>query len=114
MLEFRVLLALLCLEGAFCVKYAYNSSDLSYLSNGIQFPVPDSELHNPVVEEVFQGNVSEVRWLVDLFDHLKWPRLMMNWNGTRCRRDVETYIQSLQNGTYWAAKSQYFLSIGDN
>ncbi|XP_063906945.1 nose resistant to fluoxetine protein 6-like isoform X2 [Zophobas morio] len=88
MLEFRVLLALLCLEGAFCVKYAYNSSDLSYLSN----------------EEVFQGNVSEVRWLVDLFDHLKWPRMMKNWNGTRCRRDVETYIQSLQNGTSWAAK----------
>jgi hypothetical protein len=104
---FRVLVALICAAAAEPTRYSYNSSDLSYLSNGIQFPVPASELHNPLVEGVFQGNVSEVRWLAGLFDHLKWPQMGPKLNGSRCRRDVDLYVDELRNGTSWAAKSQY-------
>lgn len=92
-------------------SYSYNSSDLSYLSNGIQFPVPASELHNPIVEEIFQDSAPEVEWLRDLYDHLKWHRYLRVLNNTQCRDDIATYIRELLNGTSWATKSWLKLSL---
>lgn len=85
----------------------YNSSDLSYLSNGIQFPAPESEFPNPVVDEYFQDmKEPEIQWLAELFNHLKWSKYSSALNNSDCRTDLATYIDELQNGTSWATKSQ--------
>lgn len=90
----------------------YNSSDLSYLSNGIQFPVPTTEEADPILEEVAQEDLPEMEWMSRLYDHHRWDQYLNVLSNTRCRDDMVVYLAALDNGTSWAAKSQYlyFLS----
>lgn len=86
---------------------SYNSSDLSYLSNGIQFPAPTTEETDPILEEVTQEDLPEMEWMNRLYDHHRWDQYLNVLSNTRCRDDMVTYLAALDNGTSWAAKSQY-------
>lgn len=89
------------------IRYVYNSSDLSYFSNGIQFPAPDNDLTNPIVGELEnQEKRPDMLWLRDLYDHHKWIGYVNQLNNTQCKKDLLTYIRELYNGTSWATKSQ--------
>lgn len=108
-----VLLAfvLLCNAARTTVPYAtYNSSDLSYLSNGIQFPVPTTEEADPILEEVTQDDLPEMEWMSRLYDQHRWDQYLDVLSNTRCRDDMVVYLAALDNGTSWAAKSQYTFS----
>lgn len=85
---------------------SYNSSDLSYLSNGIQFPVPTTEGTDPILEEVTQEDVPEMEWMGRLYDHHRWDQYLNLLSNTRCRDDMITYLAALNNSTSWAAKSK--------
>lgn len=82
----------------------YNSSDLSYLSNGIQFPVPG-------LLEAGQADVNEkmpdLKWLTSLFDHHMWENRLSTIKNEHCSQDMKIYLENLINGTSWATKSQY-------
>lgn len=85
---------------------SYNSSDLSYLSNGIQFQVqaiPDDE---PVVPETSSSVLPEMQWLARLYDHHSWDKRLDVIASAKCREDMETYVGHLRNGTLWAVKSE--------
>nr|CAI5848204.1 unnamed protein product [Callosobruchus analis] len=87
------------------VKHTYNSSDLSYLSNGIQFPVAESE----VVSLLEHGgeNVTQQQWFAGLYDHHKWKLALDRVDevdGIGCKRDMQVYLDELRNGTMWAVK----------
>lgn len=84
---------------------SYNSSDLSYLSNGIQFPVPTTEETDPILEEVTQEDLPQMEWMSRLYDHHRWDQHLGVLSNTRCRDDMVTYLAALDNGTSWAAKS---------
>lgn len=85
----------------------YNSSDLSYLSNGIQFPVPTTDETDPILEEVTQEDLPEMEWMSRLYDHHRWKQYLNVLSNNRCRDDMIVYLAALDNGTSWAAKSQY-------
>lgn len=87
------------------VTYTYNSSDLSYLSNGIQFPVAESEVQ-PLLGEDTRLNISEMQWFSGLYDHFKWWTHLNGLDNERCRRDMMIYLKQLGNATSWATKSQ--------
>lgn len=92
------------------VKYTYNSSDLSYLSNGIQFPVAESE-----ILELTRDNTtdeSQFRWFSQLYDHFNWWPHLDKLKDPRCKDDMITYLKELRNGTWWALKSKYSNSKG--
>lgn len=82
----------------------YNSSDLSYLSNGIQFPAPSESAENNTRKEIpFNATVMES--ISRLFDHHVWePRIFALPEGD-CRKDLIVYLDNLKNDTAWAAKS---------
>lgn len=84
----------------------YNSSDLSYLSNGIQFPAPKSEEMDPVFEEILQEDLPRMDWMAQLYNHHKWEQHLKVLTNSRCRDDMLSYLVALKNGTSWAAKSQ--------
>ncbi|XP_045468141.1 nose resistant to fluoxetine protein 6-like isoform X1 [Harmonia axyridis] len=104
----------LCLLVTFCkcslaepttIRYVYNSSDLSYYSNGIQFPAPENDFMNPIVGELEnQEKQPDMLWIRDLYDHHKWVGYANKLNNTRCKKDLLTYISELNNGTSWATK----------
>lgn len=87
-------------------KYvSYNSSDLSYLSNGIQFQVqaiPDE----PIVPETSSTDLPEMQWLARLYDHHVWDKRLDVLTNQQCKDDMESYLHHLRNGTLWAAKSE--------
>lgn len=89
------------------VRYSYNSSDLSYLSNGIQFPVAPSDLSSAQELVINHQNdkISEMEWISRLYDHFKWQQSLKSLNNSECQSDVATYIRALKNGTTWATKS---------
>lgn len=93
-------------------KYvSYNSSDLSYLSNGIQFQVqaiPDE----PIAPETSSTDLPEMQWLARLYDHHGWDKRLDVLTNQRCKDDMESYVHHLRNGTLWAAKSEYILLTG--
>lgn len=84
---------------------AYNSSDLSYLSNGIQFPVPTTEEADPILDEVTQEDLPEMEWISRLYDHHRWDQYLSVLSNSKCRDDLIVYLAALDNGTSWAAKS---------
>ncbi|KAK9881174.1 hypothetical protein WA026_014522 [Henosepilachna vigintioctopunctata] len=86
------------------IRHVYNSSDLSYFSNGIQFAVPEQDLMNPIVGEVEHESLPDMEWLRELYDHHKWEKYAKILNNTRCKEDLMTYIKELYNGTSWATK----------
>lgn len=87
---------------------AYNSSDLSYLSNGIQFPVPKSDEVDPIIEELGDEELPEMEWMARLYNHHKWDQYLQVLSNDRCRSDMSYYLMALNNGTTWAAKSQLY------
>lgn len=87
------------------VTYTYNSSDISYLSNGIQFPVAESEVQ-PLLGPDAPRNISEMLWLSGLYDHFKWWTHLNGLDNERCRKDMMIYLRELSNATSWATKSQ--------
>ena len=99
--------AVLCVSGeTSTAKYiAYNSSDLSYLSNGIQFPAPEPE-DAAVIETSAPTNVSEMDWMVKLYDHHGWEDRIVRVDEPECEEEMSSYLKALKNGTLWAAKSK--------
>lgn len=86
---------------------AYNSSDLSYLSNGIQFPAPAAEEAGSVPEGAAdKGDLAQMEWLGALYDHHGWGRHLGVLPDEGCKREMAAYLEALENGTTWAAKSQ--------
>lgn len=85
---------------------SYNSSDLSYLSNGIQFPVPLSEETDPILQEVIQEDLPQMEWMARLYDQHRWDQYLKVLSNSKCRVDMTSYLSALNNGTSWAAKSQ--------
>ncbi|KAL3277718.1 hypothetical protein HHI36_013061 [Cryptolaemus montrouzieri] len=71
------------------IRYVYNSSDLSYYSNG------DIEEHK---------TRPDMMWFRDLYDHHKWNKYAKMLEDSRCKEDLLTYITELYNGTSWATK----------
>lgn len=90
---------------------AYNSSDLSYLSNGIQFPVPKSDEVDPIIEELTDEDLPEMEWMGRLYNHHKWDQYLQVLSNDRCRADMSYYLMALNNGTTWAAKSWLSVSF---
>ncbi|XP_072384024.1 nose resistant to fluoxetine protein 6-like [Diabrotica undecimpunctata] len=85
------------------VKYTYNSSDLSYLSNGIQFPVDESDIEILGQDKIF-SNGSQFWWFSRLYDHYKWWKRLEDLDNVSCRSDMMVYLKELVNGTSWALK----------
>ncbi|CAH1155134.1 unnamed protein product [Phaedon cochleariae] len=83
-------------------KYTYNSSDLSYLSNGIQFPV-DLEMQ-ALVQQTDYEEVSQNQWFSRLYDHYGWWRNLRKIEDSPCKEDMAIYLAKLDNGTSWALK----------
>lgn len=82
----------------------YNSSDISYLSNGIQFPVAASlEVDSIDTNE----KIPDMDWISMLFDHHVWGGRLELLNNNRCQEELAAYVEHLKNGTSWATKSQY-------
>lgn len=82
----------------------YNSSDISYLSNGIQFPVAASlEIDSVDTSE----KMPEMDWIRMLFDHHVWSERLELLKNNRCQEEIAAYVEHLKNGTSWATKSQY-------
>lgn len=86
----------------------YNSSDLSYLSNGIQFPVP-AQLEADAVQN--DDKIPDIKWLTTLFDHHQWEKRLDVVKNKKCAEEMKIYIDNLKNGTTWAIKSQYFFKF---
>ncbi|XP_022900525.2 nose resistant to fluoxetine protein 6-like [Onthophagus taurus] len=85
-------------------KYvSYNSSDLSYLSNGIQFPAPEAT-EVPTVDLREIENLSEMEWFDRLYDHHYWGDRVKLLSDPLCQKDMGIYLEALKNGTSWAAK----------
>ncbi|XP_056631522.1 nose resistant to fluoxetine protein 6-like, partial [Diorhabda sublineata] len=84
-------------------KFTYNSSDLSYLSNGIQFPVPDGESQYFNETSDFE-NVSQFQWFSKLYDHHTWWNRLETITNNACKSDMMVYLTELSNGTTWAIK----------
>lgn len=84
----------------------YNSSDLSYLSNGIQFPAPVALVSDPIANRTNQ-NVTVMEYVSRLFDHHSWNQRLGSIQNEKCRLDVNVYLQHLQNDTAWATKSKF-------
>lgn len=82
----------------------YNSSDLSYLSNGIQFPVP-AQLEADFAED--HEKMPDLKWLATLFDHHGWSKRLEPLENRHCAEETRIYLENLKNGTSWATKSQY-------
>lgn len=87
-------------------KFTYNSTDISYLSNGIQFPVDEPEVRGPKREGT-AANISQFRWFIGLYDHHKWWIYLEAIDTPKCKGDMAVYLKELQNGTSWATKSEY-------
>nr|XP_023029377.1 nose resistant to fluoxetine protein 6-like isoform X1 [Leptinotarsa decemlineata] len=85
------------------VKYTYNSSDLSYLSNGIQFPVAENEVQPLLNQDNFE-NVSQIQWFSRIYDHHKWRDHLGEVDNQKCKDDMITYLRELANTTSWAVK----------
>lgn len=87
-------------------KFSYNSSDLSYFKNGIQFLVSENEIRDLSREDA-NVNISEIQWITRLYDHHKWWNNLVRIDISECKRDMITYLEELRNGTSWAVKSEY-------
>ncbi|CAH1112271.1 unnamed protein product [Psylliodes chrysocephalus] len=84
-------------------KYTYNSSDLSYLSNGIQFPVAESDIEF-LAEDSGAENGSQILWFSRLYDHHRWWNRLEKLENPLCKSDMMVYLRELGNGTSWAVK----------
>lgn len=102
----RLVLVLALIGGvsAATTRVLYNSSDLSYLSNGIQFPVP--RFDDPVLDEIEQEDLPDMEWMGRLYNHHRWERYLGVLPDGGCKMDMRRYLAALLNGTSWAAKSQ--------
>lgn len=50
---------------------------------------------------------SQMKILVDMFDQHQWGNRLADLSNENCRKDMETYVGSLEsNTTLWAAKSK--------
>lgn len=58
------------------------------------------------MKEKLEKTANSIQWLADLYDPLKWSRLPGKLDDN-CRRDMEFFLKSLQDGKLWAAKSEY-------
>lgn len=88
------------------VKYvSYNSSDLSYLSNGIQFPAPNSDDVITVQLANKENLLPEMEWFGKLYNHFYWENQISVLEDEQCRKHMNEYIRGLRNGTSWASKS---------
>lgn len=85
-------------------NYVYNSSDLSYFSNGIQFPAPEHDFNVTIPGEPDEKQVPKMKWLSDLYDHYKWDAYVRTMNDSGCKRDLEVYVRELYGGALWATK----------
>lgn len=93
-------------DGAKTSKYvSYNSSDLSYLSNGIQFPIEVLPEQDPIIEEVLNENLPEMQWMAQLYNHHNWNKRLAVLENKKCRAELLDYLNNLSNGTLWAVKS---------
>lgn len=57
------------------------------------------------MREKLERTANSIRWLADLYDPLKWSRVPGKLNDD-CRKDLEFFLKSLQDGKLWAAKSE--------
>lgn len=80
----------------------YNSTDLSYFSNGIQFP----GLQELTSSDNKTQNLSDIEYLRKLFDHMLWNDRLKFINNTECREDMSHYLSELKNSTLWATRSK--------
>lgn len=93
-------------NGATTSKYvSYNSSDLSYLSNGIQIPVPILGEQDRIIQEFVNEDLPEMEWLSRLYDHHTWERRLSVIESANCKTHLSAYLSNLKNGTSWAVKS---------
>ncbi|KAF5270965.1 hypothetical protein FQA39_LY08268 [Lamprigera yunnana] len=85
-------------------KYvSYNSTDLSYLSNGIQIPVLSSGEDDPIIDEMVQ-TIPDMQWLSQLYNHHMWIKRISVVENSECRSHLSIYIGHLQNNSLWAIK----------
>ncbi|KZC08232.1 PREDICTED: nose resistant to fluoxetine protein 6 [Dufourea novaeangliae] len=55
------------------------------------------------MKEKIQRTANSIQWLADLYDPLKWARVPGKVEGN-CKRDLEVFLKSLNDGKLWAAK----------
>lgn len=58
------------------------------------------------MKEKLEITGNSVRWLVDIYDPLKWSKVPGEL-GPDCRRDMEMFLKELNDGELWAAKSEF-------
>ncbi|CAG9863934.1 unnamed protein product [Phyllotreta striolata] len=93
-----------CVETAeLHAKFTYNSSDLSYLSNGIQFPANEGDVDAPAGDNSSE-NGSQFQWFSRLYDHHKWRNRLDGLDNPLCKSDMMVYLRELANDTTWAVK----------
>ncbi|XP_025833291.1 nose resistant to fluoxetine protein 6 [Agrilus planipennis] len=101
-------LVFLWFGGVFSVNFVtYNSTDLSYLSNGIQIPIAMASASDPVIEETPDSSAKrlpEMEWLRGLYNHHNWESRLHSVENINCRTDMRLYLNELNNGTTWAIK----------
>lgn len=81
----------------------YNSTDLSYFSNGIQFPGVQDLTHSDNETQ----KLSDIEYLRKLFDHLLWNARLEYVENKQCQNDMSYYLKELKNSTLWATRSKY-------
>ncbi|XP_003699901.1 nose resistant to fluoxetine protein 6 isoform X2 [Megachile rotundata] len=88
------------------IGFSKNNPELDW-KNYLQLFDEKEEEHRDLdvdfMKEKLEKTANSIQWLADLYDPLKWARLPGKLDDD-CRRDMEFFLKSLQDGKLWAAK----------
>ncbi|XP_029037183.1 nose resistant to fluoxetine protein 6 [Osmia bicornis bicornis] len=88
------------------IEFSKNNPELDWKNYLKLFDEKEEEqrdLDVDFMKEKLEKTANSVQWLADLYDPLKWSRLPGKLDDN-CRRDMEFFLKSLQDGKLWAAK----------
>ncbi|KAK2584116.1 hypothetical protein KPH14_006557 [Odynerus spinipes] len=88
------------------VGFSKNNPELdwkNYLKIAAENEEENRDLDVDFMSEKLERTPNSVRWLVDLYDPLKWTRVPGKLRD-ECRKDMNRFLESLKDGKLWAAK----------
>ncbi|CAK9821800.1 Nose resistant to fluoxetine protein 6 [Anthophora retusa] len=88
------------------IGFSKNNPELdwkNYLKQFDEKEEQDRDLDVDFMKEKLVRTANSIQWLSDLYDPLKWARVPGKLKED-CRKDLEFFLRSLQDGKPWAAK----------